>query len=100
MTEALIDSLSPLTPQAIESDDSRINNDPYTLSRTETPITQVFTEDVTPSREQFEGNIPEDERIVLLNPRTALVTVTEFLNEAHQQWLKYGHGPENFDKHG
>jgi hypothetical protein len=100
MTEALIDSLSPLTPQAIESDDSWINNDPYTFSRTETPITQVLPEGVTPSREQFEGNIPEDERIILLNPRMALATVTEFLNEVRQQWLKYRHGPEDFNNHG
>jgi hypothetical protein len=73
MTEGLIDSLSPLTPQAIESDDMQINNNPITLSRTETSITQVYTEGGTSSREQFKGSpIPEDQKIVLLNPQMVL----------------------------
>lgn len=70
MTEALIDSLSPLTPQPMESDDSQIIKDPSILSRNETPPMQVFTEGITPLRERFEGKllIEEAKHIVLLNP--------------------------------
>ena len=95
MTEILIDSLSPLTPQQTEQESSRVLKDPISPLRMESPLTQVYMEGVTPSRDRPGGMNALEERVILLDPQMALATVTEFLDEIHHQWLHYGpEGPD------
>ena len=47
MIKILINSLSPLTPQQTEQESSRVLKDLISPLRTESPLTQVYTEGVT-----------------------------------------------------
>ena len=90
MSKILIDLLSPLTPQQMEHESSRVLNDPTSLLRTESPLTQVYTEDIMSSRDWPEGINVLEERVILLDPQMALATIAELLNEICHQWLHYG----------
>ena len=89
MTDILIDSLSPLSPQQTEQESSRVLKDPTSPLRTESPLMQVYTKGIMPLRDWPEGMKTLEERVILLNLQMVLATVTEFLDEIHHQWLHY-----------
>ena len=69
MSEILIESLSLLTPQQMEQESSRVLKDPTSPLRMESPLTQVYTEGVTPLRDQPEDMNALEERAILLYPQ-------------------------------
>ena len=95
MTDILIDLLSLLTPQQMEQESSRVLKDPISSLRTESPLTQVYTEGITPLRDRPGGMNALEERVILLDPQMALATITKFLDEIRHQWIHYGpKGPD------
>ena len=96
MTEIVIDSLSPLTPQQTEQESSRVLKDSISPLRMESPLTQVYTEGVMPLRDRPWGMIALKERVILLDSQMVLAIVTKFLDEIRHQWLHYGSkGPDD-----
>ena len=94
VSEAVNNSLSPLTPQLTKHDNSRILTDLFSCLRTESPLIQVYMEGAAPAlRIHYRDEIPMD-------PWMALATINEFLDGIQHQWLNYDQGPERFHNHG
>ncbi|KIK12318.1 hypothetical protein PISMIDRAFT_18823 [Pisolithus microcarpus 441] len=88
------DSMSPLTPQCTELDNSRMSSDPVLVWRTQSPPIEIYEEGEAPSKRET------NERDAPIDPRMAFEAMNDFLESLQQQWLEYGYGPEGFDNHG
>ncbi|KAI6115504.1 hypothetical protein EDD16DRAFT_1520667 [Pisolithus croceorrhizus] len=93
-TEVIRDSMSPLTPQQTELDNSWMSSDPVLVWRTQSPPIEIYDEGETPSRRE---NIERDAPI---DPCMAFEAMNELLKSLQRQWLEYGYGPEGFNNHG
>lgn len=87
------DSMSPLTTQHTEHELSRFTAEPELVLRIEYPLEQIYIDEGVPS------TLGPFEDEVAMDPRVAVATVNEFLEEVQHQWNVYGHGPRGFSNH-
>ncbi|KAF8546417.1 hypothetical protein OG21DRAFT_1527849 [Imleria badia] len=85
------DTMSPLTPQCSKIEPTRITINPKPDPREESPLAQVYTEDVMPSFRR-----PETP----LDPQITLITISNYLEGIQRQWINYRQGPKEFHNHG